>query len=55
MEADASIEKIQHIQKITSYGIISTPALVIDEKVKVSGRVPDKETIKKYIKEELKF
>jgi small redox-active disulfide protein 2 len=52
MKSDASIEKIQDIQKIMDYGIMSTPALVIDEKVKVSGRVPDKDTIKKLIKSE---
>jgi small redox-active disulfide protein 2 len=53
MGVDATIEKEQDIQKIMSYGIMSTPALVIDEKLKVYGRVPDKQTIKKYIEEEL--
>ena len=53
MGVDVTIEKEQDIQKIMSYGIMSTPALVIDEKLKVYGRVPDKQTIKKYIEEEL--
>jgi len=53
MGVDATIEKVQDIQKIMSYGIMSTPALVIDGKLKVYGKVPDKNTIKKYIEEEL--
>ena len=53
MGVNAVFEKVQDYQKIMSYGIMSTPALVIDEKVKAFGRVPNKETIKKYIDEEL--
>jgi small redox-active disulfide protein 2 len=36
---DAQIEKITDIVDIASYGIMSTPGLVIDEKVVSSGRV----------------
>ncbi|MCR4435799.1 MAG: thioredoxin family protein [Clostridiales bacterium] len=50
---NAAFEKVQDIQKIMSYGVMSTPALVIDEKVKVYGRVPSKDVIKKYIEEEI--
>lgn len=53
MGVNATFEKVQDIQKIMSYGIMSTPALVIDEKVKVYGRVPNKNVIKKYIEEEM--
>ena len=53
MGVNATFEKVQDIQKIMSYGIMSTPALVIDEKVKIYGRLPKKEVIKKYIEEEL--
>ena len=53
MGVNATFEKVQDIRKIMSYGIMSTPALVIDEKVKVYGRVPTKEAIKKYIEEEM--
>lgn len=52
MGVNADFEKVQDIQRIMSYGVMSTPALVIDEKVKVYGRIPNKETIKKYIDEE---
>jgi len=53
MGVNATFEKVQDIQKIMSYGIMSTPALVIDEKVKVYGKVPNKDVIKKYIEEEM--
>ena len=53
MGVNATFEKVQDIQKIMSYGVMSTPALVIDEKVKVYGRIPNKDVIKKYIEEEM--
>jgi small redox-active disulfide protein 2 len=49
---DASIEKVQDIQEIMAFGVMSTPALVINEKVKVFGRIPNKNAIKMYIEEE---
>ena len=36
---DADIEKVTDIVAIAGYGIMSTPGLVIDEKVVSSGRV----------------
>ena len=36
----ATIEKIEDYPTIMGYGVMATPALVIDEKVVVSGRVP---------------
>jgi small redox-active disulfide protein 2 len=46
---DATFIKVKDIDEITSYDIISTPALVIDEEVKVSGRIPDKQAIKAWL------
>ena len=37
---DATIEKVEDYAAIAGYGVMSTPALVIDERVVVSGRVP---------------
>lgn len=46
---DATFEKITDIKEFMKYGIMKTPALVVDEKVKVYGRVPTAEEIKKYL------
>lgn len=48
----ATIEKVEDIQEIMGYGVMRTPALVINEKVKAFGRIPGKDEIKKYIQEE---
>ncbi|WP_234544975.1 thioredoxin family protein [Streptomyces shenzhenensis] len=37
---DARIEKVTDYAAIAGYGVMSTPALVVDEKVLVAGRVP---------------
>jgi small redox-active disulfide protein 2 len=42
---DAEVVKVEDIVKIIGYGVMTTPALVINEKVVVSGRVPTKEVI----------
>lgn len=44
------IVKVEDIQKIMSYGVMTTPALVVDGVVKVAGKVPGKEEIKGYLK-----
>jgi small redox-active disulfide protein 2 len=40
LNLDAHVEKIEDIQKIMEYAVMRTPALVIDEKVVLSGQVP---------------
>lgn len=37
---DASVEKEEDIFKIMQYGVMSTPALVLNNKVVLSGRLP---------------
>ena len=44
-----TIEKVTDLEKIMAYSIMSTPALVVDGTVKVSGRVPSVEDIKKFL------
>jgi len=46
------VEKVQDIKKIMSYKVMSTPALVINGKVKVAGRIPRADELKKLINEE---
>ncbi len=45
----ADVVKVTDIGKIVEYGVMSTPALVIDGKVKSSGKIPDKDEIKKWL------
>jgi len=42
--------KVQDVKIITNYGVLITPALVVDGVVKVSGKVPKVEEIKEWIK-----
>jgi small redox-active disulfide protein 2 len=37
----AAITKVEGIEDIAGYGVMRTPALVIDERVVASGRIPD--------------
>ena len=46
---DATIIKIDDIMEIMKYNIITTPALVIDGRVVVKGRVPSAEEIKQLL------
>ena len=46
----AGIIKITEIDKIVGYGVMSTPAIVIDGKVRSYGKVADVEEIKKWLK-----
>jgi len=45
----ADVLKVEDINKITQYGVMTTPALVIDGEVKASGRIPESDEIKKWI------
>jgi small redox-active disulfide protein 2 len=47
----ADVEKIADIKKIMSYGILATPGLVINGKIKCAGRIPRPEEIKAWIQE----
>jgi small redox-active disulfide protein 2 len=47
----ADLEKIEDMEAIMGYGIMLTPALVIDDQVKASGRIPPAAEIAEWIKE----
>ena len=46
---DATVTKVEDIMEIMKYNIMTTPALVIDGKVVVKGRVPSTEEIKQLL------
>ena len=50
LNLEAEVEKVTEIQDIMSYGVMGTPALVVDEEVKIYGRVTDAKEIKEILK-----
>jgi len=46
---EAEVVKVKDIKVITDYGVIITPALVVDGVVKAAGKVPKIEEIKTWI------
>ena len=46
---DATITKVEDIMEIIKYGVISTPAMVVDGTVVVKGRVPSAVEIKQFL------
>jgi len=46
---DAQVEKVTDLMKIAGYGVLGTPAVVVDGEVKCVGKIPTKEEIKSWI------
>ena len=46
---DATIEKIEDIMQITNFGVMMTPALVVDGEVKSSGKLLSVDEIKEML------
>ena len=46
-----NFEKVEDIRKIMEFGVMMTPALVIDGKVKISGKVPSQDELKNMLTE----
>jgi small redox-active disulfide protein 2 len=46
---DANISKVEDIMEIMKYNIMTTPALVIDGKVVIKGRIPSADEIKQLL------
>ena len=49
-EIEAHIEKVEDIVAIMEYGVMSTPALVVDGEVKLAGRIPSTDEVIALIK-----
>jgi len=48
---EAEIIKVEELSKITEYGVMITPALVIEGEVKAAGKIPSKQEIINWIEE----
>jgi small redox-active disulfide protein 2 len=46
---EISIEKVTDLEQILSYSVMSTPALVVNGVVKVAGRIPSNDDLKKML------
>jgi small redox-active disulfide protein 2 len=47
----ADLEKVEDLKAIMNFGVMVTPALVIDGEVKVVGKIPSVDDVKKLISE----
>ena len=48
-DIEANVEKVEDIQQIIQYNVLSTPAVVVDEVVKFKGRIPTLNEIKEVL------
>ena len=46
---DATLSKVEDIVELLNYGIMTTPAIVVDGEVKLKGHVPTESEIKKIL------
>ncbi len=47
----ADLEHIRDLKEIGRYGMMATPALIVNGKVKSSGKIPSKKQLKKWLEE----
>ncbi|MGB7063087.1 MAG: thioredoxin family protein [Candidatus Zixiibacteriota bacterium] len=52
LNLDAEVTKVSGLDKISSYGVLMTPGLVINGKVYSSGKLPVTATLKGWIEEQ---
>jgi small redox-active disulfide protein 2 len=51
LKLPVAVEKVSDIGEIVKYGVMFTPALVVDGRVKASGKVPPREEIEQWLTE----
>jgi len=49
LAVNASIEEVKDLKKIMEYPILTTPALVVNEELVCSGRIPSKSEVTQFI------
>ena len=52
---EATITKVEDIREIMKFGVMTTPALVVDGKVEIKGRIPSSDEIKQILKNNLEI
>lgn len=50
MGIEATVEKVEDFKQIMAYGVMQTPALVVDEKVKSVGKLLKPDEVKVFLK-----
>lgn len=50
LQIEAQFEKVMEMDQILSYSILSTPGLVINEKLYAAGRIPSENEITEWLK-----
>ena len=48
---EVALEKVENIDEIIGFGVLMTPAVVIEGEVKSSGRIPSTEELKQWLQE----
>jgi len=49
LKLEATVEKVEDFKAIMAYGVMQTPALVVDDVVKFYGRVPSAKELEKFL------
>lgn len=49
----AEVKKVEQLKEIIEAGVMLTPALMVNGKVKSTGKVPGKDALKKLLQEEI--
>jgi small redox-active disulfide protein 2 len=52
LDVEAEVVKVSDLDKISSYGVLITPGLVMNGKVYSSGKIPARSELKSWIKKE---
>ena len=50
LDVEGDLEKVADLQRIMAYGVMMTPALVVDGQVKCAGKVPSLDEIKEMLR-----
>jgi predicted DsbA family dithiol-disulfide isomerase len=51
MGIEADLEHIKDLKEIARYGVMGSPALVVNRKVKAVGKIPSRADLKSFLKE----